>query len=67
MYEYDGPETVSTDRCCQERSFWKNVLGIVDNYIASSANEDDLDEIEVVDPPVTASVAYNRQAAEDFV
>ena len=67
MYGYNGLEMISTKRCCQERNFWKKALGIVDDYIASSASDDDLDEIKVADPPITAPVAYKRQAAEDFV
>ena len=67
LYGYEGPETVSTDRCCTERNFWKSALGLIDTYIATSANSDDLDDIEIVDPPFAAQVAYTGSAANDFV
>ena len=46
-YGYDGPESATTDGCCQEISFWKRTLGLVE----------DLDEIDVNDASYEAQVA----------
>jgi len=58
LYGYDGPHSATTDRCCQERTFWTRVFGLNDNPIETEfLEEEDVSEIEVVKAPFDGQVA----------
>ena len=68
MLGYEGPMTATTDRCCQERPFWKRALGLVeDHFNTKSICDDDLCEVEVVRAPFEALVATKSDTAMLFV
>ena len=62
-YGYAGPKSATTDRCCQDRKFWKRALGLVEGQIVSCIDNNDLDTINVVDASFKAQIAYNYKTA----
>jgi len=47
---YDEPESFTTDRCCNERNFWKGALKLLDNYVdLENVNEEDTRLVAEVD------------------
>jgi len=70
-YGYDGPESVTTDRCCQERLFWKRALSLVEEHLSGQPiSDEELNEIDVLDPPhpvTPACVASDLETANLFV
>jgi len=69
LHGFDGPLSCTTDRCCQERAFWKRVLGPMNDDDAENTHllTGDTDEIKVVDPPYNARCAYDTDVAGAFV
>lgn len=60
LFGYDGPESVTTDRCCHERAFWKDALSLLDNYVdMDMVDDEDMKIINEVDMPYAArDIAY---------
>lgn len=68
LYGYDGPLSATTDRCCQERSFWKRVFRIVDSQLDLQYLEaEDFHDIEVVNAPCAAEIASTTAMCRNFV
>eukprot|EP00984_Skeletonema_dohrnii_P038671 scaffold42201_cov150-Skeletonema_dohrnii-CCMP3373.AAC.1 len=69
IHGFDGPLSVTTDRCCHERYFWNGVFGPMNADAAENAHllPGDTDEIEVVHPPHNARCAYDTEVAGALV
>lgn len=50
---YDEPATITTDRCCQERQFWKDIFTLMDDHeiVADELDESVYREVETVELP----------------
>jgi len=65
---FDGPETVSTDRCCNERSFWTRLLGLRESKEQIPNVDDSLyEEMEILDLPHEPKLATTTQATDILV
>eukprot|EP00986_Skeletonema_menzelii_P003893 scaffold1261_cov155-Skeletonema_menzelii.AAC.3 len=65
MHGFDGPESATTDRCCQERAMWNKFLRPSDDEPANNPHlqPDDTMEINVVAAPYKAKIARNTDMA----
>ena len=66
---YSGPDSFTTDHCCQERSYWNSLLSFLDNYIdADHVDAEDIEHITEADMPFeTREPAYNADVAMLYV
>ena len=68
LYGYDGPTFVTTDNCCNERSFWYRTFGFANRPIEHQyLAEEDISEIEVVASPSRAQIASTLAVCDIFV
>jgi hypothetical protein len=65
LHGFDGPDIVSTDRCCQERHFW-NKLFKLDSAAAamSELKESDLRTIRVIKLPTRAELVTTVEGTD---
>jgi hypothetical protein len=68
LYGYEGPISATTNKCCQERPFWKRVFGLTEQPIETQyLAEEDVNEIRVVASPKEPQIASTIGVCDMFV
>jgi hypothetical protein len=61
VHGFEGPEFVTSDRCCQEREFWKDVVGDVFVEDSTELESDELDVVKKVLLPSQLAYSHSLQ------
>lgn len=73
LFGFDGPDSITTDRCCNERSFWKRLFNLSETY-DDVVDEEMLDEdagifelVDIVSPPFSPRLAVTAATTDVLI